>query len=89
MTHALPVVSFDCPTGPADVITDGKEGLLVPPEDVAGLAAAMRTLMADEGLRAQMGDAALTTVQAYSPEAIRDRWTELFESLPAAREKAG
>ncbi|TDC09626.1 glycosyltransferase family 4 protein [Streptomyces sp. 8K308] len=89
MTHALPVVSFDCPTGPADVITDGKEGLLVPPEDVDGLAAALRTMMTDEGLRAQMGDAALTTVQAYSPEAIRDQWTALFESLPAARAKAG
>ncbi|TDC73737.1 glycosyltransferase family 4 protein [Streptomyces hainanensis] len=85
MTHALPVVSFDCPTGPSDVITDGKEGLLVPPEDVDGLAAAMRTLMADEGLRAQMGDAALATVQAYSPEAIRDRWTALFESLASSR----
>ncbi|GAB2886794.1 glycosyltransferase family 4 protein [Streptomyces mayteni] len=85
MTHALPVVSFDCPTGPADVITDGKEGLLVPPEDVEGLAAAMRTLMADEGLRAQMGDAALATVQAYAPEAIRDRWTALFESLAGSR----
>ena len=81
MSHGLPVVSFDCPTGPADVLTDGKEGLLVPPGDVAGLAAAMGKLMADEGLRAQFGDAALATVQAYSPEAVRDRWLDLFRSL--------
>src|SRR5690606_10968225 len=44
MSHGLPVVSFDCPTGPADVLTDGKEGLLVPPEDVDGLARAMSRL---------------------------------------------
>ncbi|RKN43859.1 glycosyltransferase family 4 protein [Streptomyces hoynatensis] len=81
MSHGLPVVSFDCPTGPADVLTDGKEGLLVPPGDVDALAAAMGKLMADEGLRAQYGDAALATVQAYSPEAVRDRWLELFRSL--------
>ncbi|WP_059008620.1 glycosyltransferase family 4 protein [Streptomyces specialis] len=81
MAHGLPVVSFDCPTGPSDVITDGKEGLLVPPGDVDGLAAAMRRLMGDEALRAEMGDAALATVQAYGPEAIRERWTELFEAL--------
>ncbi|MGK5532367.1 glycosyltransferase family 4 protein [Streptomyces sp. URMC 129] len=85
MSHGLPVVSFDCPTGPADVLTHGKEGLLVPPEDVDGLAAAMRRLMADEALRAEMGDAALATVQAYAPEAIRERWTELFTDLMAAR----
>jgi glycosyltransferase involved in cell wall biosynthesis len=87
MSHALPVVSFDCPTGPADVLTDGKEGLLVPPKDVDGLARAMSRLMADEGLRAEMGDAALMTVQNYSPEAIHAQWTELFEQLLA--EKAG
>lgn len=87
MSHGLPVVSFDCPTGPADVITDGKEGLLVPPRDVGGLARAMKTLMADEGLRAEMGDAALMTVQGYSPEAIHAQWTELFEELLA--EKGG
>ncbi|MEO3754081.1 glycosyltransferase family 4 protein [Streptomyces sp. B6B3] len=81
MSHALPVVSFDCPTGPADVLTDGKDGLLVPAEDIDGLARAMSRLMADEGLRAEMGDAALMTVQSYSPEAIRDQWSELFEEL--------
>lgn len=85
MAHALPVVSFDCPTGPADVLTDGKEGLLVPPKDVGGLARAMARLMADEGLRAEMGDAALMTVQHYSPEAIHAQWTELFEELVAER----
>jgi glycosyltransferase involved in cell wall biosynthesis len=85
MSHGLPVVSFDCPTGPADVITDGKEGLLVPPGDVRGLARAMKRMMADEGLRAEMGDAALMTVQDYSPEAIHLQWTELFNELTAAR----
>jgi phosphatidylinositol alpha-mannosyltransferase len=85
MRKGLPVVSFDCPTGPADVLTDGKEGLLVPPKDVDGLARAMSRLMADEGLRAEMGDAALMTVQNYSPAAIHAQWTELFEELEAER----
>ncbi|MBL1068838.1 glycosyltransferase family 4 protein [Streptomyces sp. 7-21] len=87
MSHALPVVSFDCPTGPADVITDGKEGLLVPPRDVDGLARAMKILMADEGLRAEMGDAALMTVQDYSPESVHAQWTELFEELLAEKRR--
>jgi glycosyltransferase involved in cell wall biosynthesis len=87
MSHGLPVVSFDCPTGPADVISDGKEGVLVPPGDVPGLAAALRRLMADEGLRARMGDAALGTVERYSPEVIRAQWTDLFNGLMDGRRR--
>ncbi|MEV1008749.1 glycosyltransferase family 4 protein [Streptomyces sp. NPDC049881] len=85
MAHAVPVVSFDCPTGPADVLTHGTDGLLVPPGDVGGLAGAMRRLMADEALRARMGDAALATVQGYAPEVIGRRWQDLFEELLAGR----
>jgi glycosyltransferase involved in cell wall biosynthesis len=85
MTHGLPVVSFDCPTGPAAVITDGKEGVLVPPGDIDGLADAMRQLMDDEGLRADMGAAALMTARsAYSPEAVHPQWDMLFNELHPA-----
>ncbi|MDT0345382.1 glycosyltransferase family 4 protein [Streptomyces litchfieldiae] len=87
MSHGLPVVSYDCPTGPADVISDGKEGLLVPPGDVPELAGAMRRLMADEDLRARMGDAALGTVERYSPEAIREQWADLFSDLAGERRR--
>jgi glycosyltransferase involved in cell wall biosynthesis len=85
MTHGLPVVSFDCPTGPADVLTDGREGLLVPPRDVDALAVAMGQLMDDEGLRADMGTAALAKSRMYAPEAVHPRWEELFATLAAER----
>jgi glycosyltransferase involved in cell wall biosynthesis len=84
MTHALPVVSFDCPTGPADVLTDGQEGLLVPPRDVDGLADALCRLLDDRELRSRMGEAALKTAQNYSPEAVHPQWEHLFAELLAA-----
>jgi len=89
MTHALPVVSFDCPTGPADVIVHGENGLLVPPGDVAGLAQAMITLIRDRELRVAMGKAALRTVAGYGPEAVAPRWHELFTELTAGGRTAG
>ncbi|WP_165985265.1 glycosyltransferase family 4 protein [Streptomyces sp. YIM 98790] len=85
MAHALPVVSFDCPTGPAEVLTHGLDGLLAEPENPAALGDALAALMADEDLRADMGDAALTTARAYSPQAVAGRWTALFEDLLADR----
>jgi len=50
-----PVVSTDLPTGVPWVNRDGETGLIVPPGDATALAAALRTLLADEVLRARMG----------------------------------
>ncbi|MFI0235184.1 glycosyltransferase family 4 protein [Streptomyces sp. NPDC016845] len=81
MSHALPVVSFDCPTGPADVLTHGVDGLLVPEQDPDALADALGRLMGDRGLRAEMGTAALLTAAAYGPDAVHPRWEALFTEL--------
>jgi len=54
MGHALPIAAFDCPTGPADVLTHGKDGLLVPPRDVEALAAGIEQLLNDPARRAEI-----------------------------------
>ncbi|WP_084961074.1 glycosyltransferase [Thermoactinospora rubra] len=89
MSHALPVVAFDCPTGPADVLTDGEDGVLVPPQDVDALAAALDRLLADRDLRVRMGAAAAVTARAYSPEVVMPMWEELFERLLEGRASRG
>lgn len=81
MTHALPVVAFDCPTGPADVLTDGVDGVLVPPQDTTALAAALDRLMSDREQRLRMGAAALVTSKAYSAEMVMPLWEDLFAEL--------
>lgn len=84
MAHALPVVSFDCPTGPADVLTHGVDGLLVPEQDPDALADALARLMGDRELRTEMGTAALLTAAAYGPDAVHPRWEALFTELTTA-----
>lgn len=78
MGTGLPVVAFDCPTGPAEMITHGHDGLLVPAKDVAGFTAALRKLIEDDGLRHRMGERALVTAGAYDPAAIGARWNALI-----------
>lgn len=79
MTHGLPVVAFDCPTGPSDMIAHGHNGLLVPPGDVKGLACAIEELMTDEVRRRELGAEAARSVTAYDTAAIVPQWKRLFE----------
>jgi glycosyltransferase involved in cell wall biosynthesis len=78
MGMGLPVVSFDCPFGPAELITPGRDGLLVPPGDVDAFAAALRTLIEDPGLRDRLGDQALRSARAHHLDRIGPRWSTLI-----------
>lgn len=84
MTAGLPVASFDCPTGPRDLVDDGRNGLLVPEGDVAGLTAALLRLVEDQELRRRCGAGALDTAAAYRLDAIGPRWDALLDELTGA-----
>ena len=84
MSHGLPVVSFDCPRGPGEIITPGSDGELVPAEDVAALSAALSDMLADPERRRRYGAAALETAAAYDPRAIEARWETLISAVRAS-----
>jgi glycosyltransferase involved in cell wall biosynthesis len=75
----LPAVSFDCDYGPREIIVHGETGILVPPEDIAALAAAMDDMAADEMKRKRMGHAALERSRLFSLNTIADQWIDLFK----------
>ena len=69
----LPIVAFDCPTGPREFITPGS-GYLVPPGDIDQFSERLSTLMASEQERIAMSHRALLNVQNYSIENVMHRW---------------
>ncbi|GGL46473.1 glycosyltransferase family 4 protein [Planomonospora parontospora] len=77
----VPVVSFDCPRGPREIITSGRDGLLVPADDVDALADGLLAMIEDEEGRRRMAANALETARDYDIAMIADRWEEAFAEL--------
>lgn len=81
MSCGLPVVAFDCPYGPADIITDGVDGFLVKNRDINEFANRVCQLIEDKDLRVRIGLAAVKSSQRYRADVVMPKWKELFESL--------
>ncbi|GAA3443016.1 glycosyltransferase family 4 protein [Planomonospora venezuelensis] len=77
----VPVVSFDCPRGPREIITPGHDGLLVPPDDVDALAEGLLKMIDDEEGRRRMAANALETARDYDISAIAGRWEDALTEL--------
>jgi GalNAc-alpha-(1->4)-GalNAc-alpha-(1->3)-diNAcBac-PP-undecaprenol alpha-1,4-N-acetyl-D-galactosaminyltransferase len=74
MAHGVAVVSFDCPSGPAEIIRHGIDGILVPALDVSALAKAMGTLMASEETRRRFGSRAVEVRERFSEKHVLEQW---------------
>jgi glycosyltransferase involved in cell wall biosynthesis len=81
MSCGLPVVSFDCPYGPKDIITDSVDGFLIIRGDVDDYAKKVCLLMDNYNLRKNMGKKAIFSAQRFSLSIIMPKWYELFETL--------
>ena len=86
MSHGLPVISYDCPCGPKDIITDGKNGYLVPVGDEHLMSERICYLIENEDERKKMGSEALSSVERFSMDSIISRWINLFTKLLAQKE---
>lgn len=81
MACGLPAVSFDCPDGPSDIIRDGIDGVLVPPQDVGALAQTLDHLMANSQERARLAARAPEVARRFSREHILSLWQQLLDDL--------
>lgn len=81
MACGVPVVSFDCPWGPRNIITDGEDGLLVENGNVEKLSEALKSLMGSPNHIRELGSNARTNIRRFSIDAIAEQWKRLFESI--------
>ena len=78
MVCGLPPVSFDCHSGPGEIIKHGVNGLLVPPGDVKALEESLYVLMQDGGLRSNLGKEAIKVRKRFAIDKIMKQWNKII-----------
>ena len=81
MSCGLPVVSFNCPDGPVNIIGEDR-GILAPPENIGQLRAGLLSLMGSYEKRKEYAEKGRSFVlQNYNSEVIYEKWNALFQSF--------
>jgi glycosyltransferase involved in cell wall biosynthesis len=81
MSKGLPIVAFDCPRGPRELVRDGVNGYLVANGEVPAFTQALGRLVADAQLREVMGKASLVDARQYEMSTVGEQWEQLIAGL--------
>lgn len=81
MACGVPVISFDCPNGPSDIISNGVDGFLVKNGNIEQLADKICFMLENDNKRITMGKSARKNVERYKKEIIMKKWDILFQQL--------
>ena len=81
MACGTPCVSFDCPSGPKEIIDDGVTGLLAENDNIDDLAKKMEWMITHERERKIMGDGARKAAAMYKPEIIMKKWEDVYTGI--------
>nr|MBP3599205.1 glycosyltransferase [Eubacterium sp.] len=77
----LPLISFDIVSGPGEIVTDGQDGVLIPPYDTEKMAEAIYQLLENGEKRKQMSDNSVLRMELFEKEKILNQWRALIEEM--------
>lgn len=78
MACECPCIAYDCETGPNEIIKPGENGLLLEPENVPALTAAIDKLHHNEALRKKFKKNCRASIAHLTPQAIAREWLKLI-----------
>lgn len=82
----LPIVSFDCPTGPREIVTDEHDGFLIENGDIDKMAVRIIELMENTELRRQYSKRAIGKLDTFQKSRIAREWISLIDKLCKVKE---
>ena len=79
LSCGLPIISYDCPNGPRNIISNNKDGILINPNDIESFAKQLEIMINDFELRKKMSINAKINVRHFDENVVMRRWIKLFE----------
>ena len=79
LSCGLPIIAFDCPNGPRNIINNNKDGILVENNNISAFAAAINKLINNKELRYSMGANGKLNIKRLQPKIIMKIWENLFK----------
>ncbi len=79
LTVGTPVVSFDCPSGPSELIIDGENGILVENQNFDALINAMDKMHSDAEFYKHCKSNTITSVEKFSAKNVISKWEQLLD----------
>ncbi|MGL4904470.1 MAG: glycosyltransferase, partial [Cetobacterium sp.] len=83
MTCGLPLISFNCKSGPAELIQENVNGFLIPLFDIQKFSERILELIQNEDKRQEMGIQSKILSNNFKEDKIMNKWRDLFEKLEA------
>ena len=77
----MPIVSFDCPTGPSEIIEDNENGFLVPTYNIEEMAEKILKLMEEKETRKRFSDNSQKNIENFSKRNIIKKWKEIIDTI--------
>jgi glycosyltransferase involved in cell wall biosynthesis len=77
----LPIVSFDCPTGPSEIIEDNENGFLVPTYNIEEMAEKILKLMEEKETRKRFSDNSQKNIENFSKRNIIKKWKDIIDTI--------
>ena len=74
----LPIISYNCPHGPSNIIKNGEDGILVEPDNIHAFSQELAKLIKNEELRLKMSKSALNNMKRFDEKIIMQQWLNLF-----------
>ena len=81
MACETPVISFDCQSGPSEIIINNENGILVENQNKEKMIVAMNEMISNKKLYLHCKNHAKSSVEKFSIENIGNQWLQLFNSL--------
>ncbi|WP_111709649.1 glycosyltransferase family 4 protein [Lutibacter citreus] len=79
LSCGLPIVSYDCPHGPRNIITNGEDGILVKHNKIEAFSVEIATLIENPEKRKLMRQAALKNIERFNENKVMEKWLNLFK----------